>query len=115
MIARAIWLATCRAGNAVACLMDALFPYSGSHMGRIDLPDDVVNLAEKQVAAGRAQSLEEVVRAGIEALELRDQQRYDAKLSELRAAIDEGDDSGTFEGDPFAEVRARHALPRTSP
>ena len=84
-------------------------------MSHIDLPDEIVRLAEEQVAAGRARSIEEVVRAGIEALELRDQERYDARLSELRAAIDEGDESGTFEGDPFAEIRTRYRLPPTSP
>lgn len=84
-------------------------------MSHIDLPDDIVRLAEEQVAAGRARSIEEVVQAGIEALELRDQERYDAKLSALRAAIDEGDESGVFEGDPFVEVRARYKLPRTAP
>ncbi len=44
-------------------------------------------------------------------LELRDQARYDQKLQKLQAAIDEGEASGTFEGDPFAHVRAKHGLP----
>ena len=79
-------------------------------MRHIDLPDEVVRLAEAQVAAGRAGSIEDVVRAGVASLE-REQQRYDAKMAKLRAAIDEGDASGVFEGDPFAEVRAKHRLP----
>jgi antitoxin ParD1/3/4 len=81
-------------------------------MSHIDLPDEVVRLVEAQVAAGRAGSIEDVVRAGVAALE-REQQRYDAKLAKLRAAIDEGDASGVFEGDPFAEVRAKYRLPAT--
>ena len=53
-------------------------------MSHIDLPDEVVRLAEAQVAAGRAASVEDVVLAGVDALELRDQQRYEEKLSKLR-------------------------------
>jgi len=83
-------------------------------MRHIDLPDEVVRLVEAQVAAGRAASIEDVVRAGIEALEVRDQRRYDEKLVALRAAIDEGDASGVYEGDPFANVRAKYDLPPTS-
>ncbi len=82
-------------------------------MSHIDLPDEVVRLAEAQVAAGRAGSIGDVVRAGVDALELRNQERYAAKLAKLGAAIDEGDASGVFEGDPFAEVRAKHGLPAT--
>lgn len=79
-------------------------------MRHVDLPEDLLRLAEAQVTAGRAASIEDVVRAGVEALELRDQARYDEKLHKLQAAIDEGDASGTFEGDPFAHVRAKHGL-----
>lgn len=70
-------------------------------MSHIDLPDEVVRLAEAQVAAGRAGSIEEVVRAGVAALE----RQYDAKMARVRAAIDEGDASADFEGDPFTSVR----------
>jgi antitoxin ParD1/3/4 len=80
-------------------------------MSHIELPDEVVRLAEALVAAGRANSIEDVLRAGVDALALRDQQRYDAKLAALRAAIDEGDASGEFGGDPFAHVGAKHGLP----
>lgn len=80
-------------------------------MRHVDLPEDLLRLAEAQVTAGRAASIEDVVRAGVEALELRDQARYDEKLQKLQAAIDDGDASGTFEGDPFAHVRAKHGLP----
>ena len=79
-------------------------------MSNVDLPDEVVRLAEAQVSAGRARSIEEVVRAGVEALELRDQERYELEMQKLRAAIDEGDASGVFDGDPFAEVRIKYGL-----
>ena len=82
-------------------------------MSHIDLPDEVVRLVEAQLAAGRADSIEDIVRAGVDALELRNQERYSAKMVQLRAAIDDGDTSGVFEGDPFATVRAEHGLPAT--
>ena len=75
-----------------------------------DLPEDIARIAEAEVAAGNFASIEDVVRAGVEAVEL---ERYHAKMTKLRAAIDEGDASGTFDGDAFAEVRARHGLPQT--
>jgi antitoxin ParD1/3/4 len=83
-------------------------------MSHIDVTDEVLRLAEAQVAAGRAASIEDVLRAGVDALELREQQRYEEKLSSLRAAIDEGDASGVFEGDAFEYVRAKHGLSSTS-
>jgi putative addiction module CopG family antidote len=78
-------------------------------MSEIDLPDEVVRLAEAQVAAGRAGSVEEVVRLGVAVLERR-QRRYDEKMAKLRAAIEEGDASPDFEGDAFATVRAEFGL-----
>ena len=78
-------------------------------MSYIDLPDEVLRLAEAQVTAGRASSIEEVVRVGAAVLERR-QQRHDAKLAVLRAAIDEGDASPDYVGDPFAAVRAELGL-----
>jgi antitoxin ParD1/3/4 len=81
-------------------------------MSRIDLPDDVLRLAEAQIEAGRAASIEDVVRAGVEALEIRDQEKYEASLSTLRTAIDDGDASGVFDGDPFAVTRAKYDLRR---
>jgi putative addiction module CopG family antidote len=79
-------------------------------MSHINLPDEVVRLAEAQVAAGRAASLEEVVRVGVAALE-REQRRYDAKMAELRAAIDEGDASPDAEPRVFERIRAKYGLP----
>jgi len=79
-------------------------------MSHIDPPDEVVRLAEAQVAAGRAASVEEVVRVGVAALE-REQRRYDAKMAELRAAIDDGDASPDAEPGVFDRIRAKYGLP----
>jgi antitoxin ParD1/3/4 len=43
---------------------------------------------------------------------LTEEQRYEAKLAALRAAIDEGDASGIAEGDVFARVREALGLSR---
>lgn len=34
----------------------------------------------------------------------RDQREYEAKLTRLQSAIDAGDASGTFDGDPFEDL-----------
>jgi antitoxin ParD1/3/4 len=77
-----------------------------------DLPEDIARLANAQVASGRFATVKDVVRAGVEAV-ARAERHDDAELAQLRAAIDEGDESGVFEGDPFAEVRARYGLRAT--
>ncbi|MES1208233.1 MAG: type II toxin-antitoxin system ParD family antitoxin [Pseudomonadota bacterium] len=84
---------------------------SGSAMSQIDLSDDIVLLAQAQVAAGRAASVEDVLRAGVSALE-RSAERERQKMETLRAAIDEGDASGIAEDGVFDRVRERAGLPR---
>lgn len=78
-------------------------------MSHVELPDELLRQAEAQVAAGRAGSVEDVVRVGVAVLERR-QARYDAQMAEPRAAIDEGDASPDVDGDPFAIVRAEFGL-----
>ena len=56
-----------------------------------DLPDDVARFAEAQLASGRFSTVEEVLRAGAEALRQREDE---AKLSALRTALEEGERSG---------------------
>jgi putative addiction module CopG family antidote len=75
------------------------------------LPEDLARFAEAQVAAGRFANVEEVCEAGLEALRKR-QERHDAKVKALDAALEEGERSGIFEGDPFASVRAELGLPQ---
>lgn len=72
--------------NSVAWLFESglsatiLGSFDGVRMSHIDLPNEVVRLAEAQVVAGRATSIEEVVRVGVAALE-REQRRYDARMA----------------------------------
>jgi antitoxin ParD1/3/4 len=80
------------------------------------LPTRNVNLTEEldrfvlsKVESGRYENASEVVRSALRALE-REEQEYEAKLEALRAAIDEGEASGIFEGDPIEHVRSRRAL-----
>ena len=74
----------------------------------VALGDHFVKMIEDQVASGRYASASEVVRAGLRLLEERE-----ARLEELRAEIDEGDESGEaeeFDFDAFLEgKRGEHA------
>ena len=54
-----------------------------------DLPDDVARFAEAQLASGRFSTVEEVIRAGAEALSQRE-----GELATLRTALEEGERSG---------------------
>lgn len=58
------------------------------------------------IASGRYENASEVVRAGLRALEEREQLRQ-AKLAALRGALEEGEKSGITEGDSFQRVRAQ--------
>jgi antitoxin ParD1/3/4 len=76
-----------------------------------DMPTRNVNLTPEldrfvlsRVESGRYENASEVVRAALRAME-REEQIYEKKLAALRAAIQEGLDSGVFEGDPFEYAR----------
>jgi hypothetical protein len=45
--------------------------------------------------------------------DLTEDEKHEAKLAALRAAIDEGDASGTAKGDVFARIRKALNLPST--
>jgi antitoxin ParD1/3/4 len=77
------------------------------HIDAADLPEDIARTAEAQVAAGRFANVEDVVRAGVEAIASLEQKRV-----AVRAALQEGELSGVFEGDAFASVRAELGLTR---
>jgi antitoxin ParD1/3/4 len=77
------------------------------HLAAADLPEDIARAAEAQVATGRFASVEDVVRAGVEAIAALEQKR-----AALRAALQEGELSGVFEGDAFESVRAELGLVR---
>jgi antitoxin ParD1/3/4 len=75
------------------------------HIQAADLPEDIARMAEAEVAAGRFATVEDVVRAGVEALSQMEQKR-----AAIRAALEEGEQSGVFEGDAFASVRSELGL-----
>jgi len=77
------------------------------HLEASDLPDDIARKAEAQVATGRFANVEAVVRAGVEAIASLEQKR-----AAVRAALQEGELSGVFEGDVFVRVRAELGLIR---
>lgn len=78
------------------------------------LPDDVARTAAAQVAAGRYPDVESVLRAGVQAIE-RAEQRRAAKVSALRAALIEGEESGEVPDGVFERVSAKLGLPTTTP
>jgi len=80
------------------------------HLTPAHLPEDVARFAEAQVAAGRFASVEDVLRAGKEALE-HEQLRQERRLAKLRAEIAEGDTSPDAEPGVFGRIRAKHGLP----
>jgi antitoxin ParD1/3/4 len=70
----------------------------------VSLTDELDSYVEQSVQSGHYDNASEVVRAAIRELkqsELEDK----AKVEALRAAIQEGFDSGIYEGDAMAEMR----------
>ena len=76
----------------------------------VNLTDELDHFVLAKVQSGRYENASEVVRAALRTLE-REEQQYEIKLANLRAAIDEGDASGMAEGDVFAGVRKTLSLP----
>ena len=76
----------------------------------VNLTDELERFVVAKVASGRYENASEVVRAGLRSLE-REEQRYEARLAGLRAAIDAGDASGIAEGNVFGRVRKALKLP----
>ena len=71
----------------------------------VSLTEEFDRYVEQRVASGHYDNASEVVRAAIRALkqaELEDQ----AKVEALKVAIQEGFDSGIYEGDVISEMRA---------
>lgn len=65
-----------------------------------DLPPDLARFAEAEIAAGHFASVEDVLRAGKEALERQQRPRHEAKLAEIDAALDEGDSLAGVQPEP---------------
>jgi len=78
----------------------------------VNLTDELDHFVLAKVESGRYENASEVVRAALRTLE-REEQRYEAKLAALRAAIDEGDASGIAKGKVFERVRKKLNLPLT--
>lgn len=76
----------------------------------VNLTDQLDRFVLKKVKSGRYENASEVVRAALRTLE-REEQQYEAKLTALRKAIDEGDASGIARGNVFARVRKTLDLP----
>ena len=75
----------------------------------VNLTQELDQFVLARVESGRFENASEVVRAALRTLE-REEHLYEAKLSALRAAIDEGDASGIARGDAFAQVRKKLKL-----
>ena len=75
------------------------------------LTEEITLRVKKRIESGKFGSLTEVLDAALNALELMEEE--ERKFAELRAAIDEGLESGVAKGtidDVFARVRERAAL-----
>jgi antitoxin ParD1/3/4 len=76
----------------------------------VNLTDELESLVQAKVASGRYENASEVMRAALRALE-REEEMHQAKLSALRAAIEEGDASGVVDDNVFTRVREKLNLP----
>jgi len=76
----------------------------------VNLTDELDRFVATSVESGRYENASEVVRAALRALDEREQERQ-AKLANLRAALEEGERSGIAEGWSFEAVRAKFNLP----
>jgi antitoxin ParD1/3/4 len=70
----------------------------------ITLPDDLSDLVEAKVATGGYKTSDDVIRAALKLLQRRDSEREE-KLADLRAAIQEGIDSGDAGVIDFEELK----------
>lgn len=59
----------------------------------VNLTDELDQFIAAKVSSGRYENASEVVRAALRSLE-NDERRFEAKLVALRAALDEGEESG---------------------
>ncbi|HEX4321854.1 MAG TPA: type II toxin-antitoxin system ParD family antitoxin [Acidobacteriaceae bacterium] len=72
----------------------------------VNLTEELDSFVLSKVKDGRYENASEVVRASLRLLE-REEREYEAKLTALRAAIEEGMASGIAEGDVFARLRQK--------
>jgi antitoxin ParD1/3/4 len=79
----------------------------------VNLTDELDRFVLAKVKTGRYENASEVVRAALRTLECNERE-YEAKLSALRTAVDEGDASGVAKGGVFQRVRSKINLPTKS-
>lgn len=72
----------------------------------INLTPQMDKFVESKIRKGEYANASEVLRAGLRALELREEEDR-AKLEAVRAAVLAGEESGVAEGDVFSEIRER--------
>ncbi len=72
----------------------------------VSLTPQLEELVQQKVATGRYNNASEVVREALRLMEERDQER-EARLRELRVAVQEGENSGPAEPWDFAETRRK--------
>ncbi len=77
----------------------------------VNLTAELDRFVATSIETGRYENASEVIRAGLRALEEREQ-IHQAKLVALRGAHEEGEKSGVAEGDAFRRVRAKLGLKR---
>ncbi len=77
-----------------------------------DLPEDLARFAEAQMASGQSASVEDALRAGAEAFaeKQRRQQRNEAKIAAVNAALEEGERSGIAEDYSLESTLAKLGL-----
>ena len=80
------------------------------HLDAADLPEDIAHIARAQVAAGNFETVEDVVRASVQALEAREGEWLDYARDlwrERRAAAERGEFSDGAPSEIMARIRAR--------
>ncbi len=76
----------------------------------VELSEELDQFVMRSVETGRFQDANAVVREAL--LAFQDREKEDEiKLKALIEAIEEGDASGVYEGDVFADLRVKYGLP----
>lgn len=70
----------------------------------VNLTDELDRFVSLKIKSGRYENASEVIRAALRTLE-RDEEQFEAKLTALRAAVDQGDASGVASSGVFSRVR----------
>ena len=80
------------------------------HLDPADLPEDIAQIAEAQVAAGNFETVEDVVRASVQALEARESEWLEyarALFQERKAAAERGEFSEGTPSEIMSRIRER--------